>query len=340
MRRKLRFVWFDDKKSKPEAYRGAIEDGPEGSSLRCSLEVVELKQNVLAALQTWLGDERHQLPDLVVLDHVLNSRDIFKIKGSSLAHLLRGAHNSVPIVCVTAAYDQRKAFDQEDISEYSALFLYRDLGDHVEHLYSIAVDFPRLSPTGADVRAHLVSLLKAPPKDASDLLAVLPDEFRNQPHSTTQHRIAKWILGTLFKRPGFLYDPVYAATLLGLSEAGFEKVQHLFKRALYKGVFATKSTARWWASELRRIVFDLVPADTADTPQLAGRCLPGISQEDFSRCFVTKASALPPQVVALIDAQTDVYKPVLGEHSQPSPNDVAVPPGFERRFVIGKRKAG
>lgn len=335
--RKLRFVWFDDKKAKPEAYRKAIEAGPQDSSLRCSLEVVELKQEIIKTLATWLDESAGKLPDLVILDHVLNSKDAFKAKGSSLAHLLRGAHRDVPIVCVTAAYDQRRAFDQEDISEYSELFLYRDLADHIEDLYAIAKDFPKLSVSGVDVRRHIVDLLNAPRKDAADLSTVLPEEFRSQAHGTTEHRIAKWILGTLFKRPGFLYDTVHVATLLGLTEPGFLKVQDYFKRAVYRGVFATKTCPRWWASEVRRIVFDLVPADTADVTQRAGRQLPHISARDFSKCFITKSPEPPPEVVALIDSDAHIYQPVVGNFARAIEEDVSVPPGFERRFGIRKR---
>jgi hypothetical protein len=58
--------------------------------------------------------------------------------------------------------------------------------------------------------------------------------------------------------PGILYDPIHAATRLGISEESFQtgKVQELFEPARYTGIF-NPLEGRWWQGRLLRIAQDL-----------------------------------------------------------------------------------
>ena len=104
---------------------------------------------------------------------------------------------------------------------------------------------------------------------------------------------------TLVAKPGFLYDRLWAATLIGLNESGFKKLDDIFRAAKYNGVFADKTNERWWQSELRKIVFSKVPNSSAIYPWEIGRQLPGVEQGDFSKCYVSGEDY--PETVAFTD---------------------------------------
>jgi hypothetical protein len=338
--KRLKFVWIDDQSKKVEPYRAAIEEGPEGSTVSSKIELIEVKGNVLAELELWSKKHEAKPPDLIIIDHVFNLSLPFGLKGSSVAHLLRTRFPTTPLVCVTAMFDSPRSFDQEDISEYTALFLYQRLEDKIEALYAIAKDFRLLSADGSNVRKHLVSCLKAPRNDNDNLMRVLPDEFQDQRHATTEHRMARWIYNVLLARPGFLYDRLHTATLLGLKEPAFEKVEAMFAKGLYRGVFATAASPRWWVSDLRRILFNSLSSDnTLDVPQLAGRALPGIAEQDHSACYVSRATVPPPDAVVSVDATRDAKRKVVRrEFASQHPDDPGTTPGFETRLVLAKKK--
>ena len=71
-------------------------------------------------------------------------------------------------------------------------------------------------------------------------------------------------------KPGFLYDTLWTATLLGLKEESFKKVTHLFKNAKYLGLFADKSNERWWQTQVRQIIYAKNPDDKSALPWLLG----------------------------------------------------------------------
>ena len=330
--KRLKFVWIDDQKQKVEAYRAAIEAGLPHLKLVASIELIEVQKELIERLTKWTEENQTKPPDLFIIDHVFTASLPFGLKGSSVAHLLRNEFSTTPMVCVTAK------FDQEDLSEYMAVFLYTQLEQHVEDLYAIARDFRKLSPSNANTREYLVTRLKAPARDHEDLLRVLPDEFQNQKHATTEHRMARWVYSVLLERPGFLYDRLHVATLLGLTTSGFAKIESLFTKARYKGVFATDGQPKWWLSEVRRLLFAQTDTSGPDLPQLAGRALPGISESDYSVCYVSKKSHPPPDTVVWADATREPERRVVRRtYAARHPNDPGTTPGFETRLVLAKK---
>ncbi len=334
--KKLRIVWMDDNLRRVRSFKDVIEAG---GKYKATLEPEQIRDNALEWLSGWVEDNRSRPPDLIIIDHVFNMSLPFGLKGSSVAHLLRRQLPSTPMVCVTAMFDHPKSFNQEDISEYSALFLYNHLSDHIEDIYAIAKDFRKLTIGRGKVREHIVKTLKAPVRDQQDLLRVLPDEFRDERHSTTEHRMAWWIYNTLLQRPGFLYDRLHAATLLGLTESGFEKVESQFEAAKYKGIFATSGNPRWWVSELTQVLFKLVEPDAPDLPQYAGRTLKGIGRQDHSVCYVSKSADPAPDAIVDTDAtHSSKRRVVRREFSDRHPADPGTTPGFDVRLILKKTK--
>lgn len=336
--KKYKFVWIDDKTQKVEAFRPSIEAGPKQSNSCATVKVLQVTRDVLQDLDTWSADWQTSVPDLFIIDHVFNLSLPLALQGSSVAHLLRGKFPSTPMVCVTAKIDSPNTVDQEDLAEYTALFPYTKLEEYIDDLYAIARDFRKLSASGAKVREHLVDCLRPPARDRADLLRILPEEFQNQLHATTQHHMARWIYNVLLQRPGFLYDRLNAATLLGLTTEGFAKVEPLFTKARYKGVFEMGAKPRWWVSELRRLLFKMVSDTVPDEPQLAGRTLPGVTKAHYSRCYISKSTEPPPDTVVYVDATPNAeQKVVRQEFAAGHPKDVGVLAGFEAPLVLKKR---
>ena len=337
--KRLRFVWIDDRKEKVEDYRAVVETSLDKA--RATIELIEVKNNAIEFLSEWSIKNKDRPPDLFVIDHVFNLTLPFGLKGSSVAHLLRSEFSRVPMVCVTAMFDRPNKFDQEDISEYMALFLYQHLDKHIEDLYAIAKDFRKLHPQNANLREHIVACLRAPRRDKDDLLRLLPEEFDGErKHATTGHRVARWIFNVLLRRAGFVYDRLHTATLLGLTEVGFKKVESQFDRARYKGVFATDANPRWWVSGIRNRLYDLAGEDAPDLPQYAGRTLKGITPNDYSVCYVSKNADPPPDAVVAADVSGDAkLQVVCRQYSEQHPNDPGIAPGFETRLILRKTRS-
>ncbi len=334
--RRLRFAWIDDENKKVESFRAAIEGGI-GSRGTAHIEYLPVPKNVLEELAIWAKSVARRPPNLIIVDHIFAKSHAFGLKGSSVAHLLRNTLPTTPMVCVTAMLERKSAFDQEDLSEYTAVIGYTDLEEHIETLYAIAQDFRKVVPKGRTVREHTIAALKPPARDKADLLRILPEEFQNQARPTTPHRIASWIYNVLLDRPGFLYDRLNSATLLGLNEKAFDRIKPMFERAMYKGPFASLSRPRWWVSAIRKALFHMVDPSVPDAPQLAGRTLPGITEQDFSVCYVSKKSVPPPDAVALTDATRSAQQRVVRrEFAVKHPQDPGTMPGFETRLVLRK----
>ncbi|WPG38513.1 hypothetical protein [Variovorax sp. EBFNA2] len=336
--KKIKIIWIDDLRAKVEDYRAVIEAG--SGKTTAELEFVEAKGDVLDLLEKLVERVRVKPPQLFIIDQVFNLQLAIKLKGSSVANLLRNTFPNIPMVCVTGMLDS-KHFDQEDISEFTSIFSYQDLNGNIEEIFAIAIDFPKLHTNDPNVRGHVIRLLKAPSRDKTDLERCLPEEFQSQKlFSTTPHRIGRWINSVLIGRPGFLYDRLHAATLLGLTEKGFGKVENIFEKAKYKGIFSTEAEPRWWASELQRILFTVVKESGFSAPQALGRKLAGITKRDFSICYISGAAEPAPEAVAATDVtSTAQYVVVRRQFAEPHPNDRGTTPGIEDQLILKPRAA-
>jgi hypothetical protein len=324
---KIRTIWIDDMRHKAASFNDVFAGG--FGQVKGKLEIIEVDDDAITRLGDWADENELNPPDLIIIDHIFNKSLPFKLKGSSVAHLLRREFPSVPMVCVTAAFGKAASFDQEDISEYTALFLYQELERHIEDLFVLAKDFKKLDAGSTSVREHLVRSLKAPKYEKDRLERILPSEFRTQKHATTQHRMAYWIFNVFLKKPGLLYDKLHAATLLGLTEDGFDKVEPLFAKARYNGVFATDSNPCWWLRELQNQLYELVSDDAPDMSQYAGRTLPGITPGDYSACYVTKKSDPPPKIVVSVRSAGKSRSQVVRPEYAIELDESSADPGFE-----------
>lgn len=348
MTRRFQFVWIDDDIVRASGYSGGLNGTLNGENVEVTLEAVEVTGSLFNDLSARIEDQwLSSPPDLIMLDHSFSrvTKRLFDVNGSGLAHLLRIKLPKTPFVCVTGQGLSSDGFNSEDLSEYTFLFDVNHLNDEttLERLFSIASDFDRLCfPEKQPIRDKLIEALGVPDIDRPSLLTILPQEFESRyVHGTSPHRIAKWVFDVLMERPGFLYDALHTATLLGLKESSFtQKVARLFDGALYKGPFATTSQPRWWASTVADVLYSLLPDRSCLSTQDAGRKLPDIAEADFSVCAVTSQHTPAPDVVAFTDDTGVDRLPVRHVYTIPSSDTESALLGFPTRLKIRNQRRG
>jgi hypothetical protein len=244
-------------------------------------------------------------PLLVILDHVLDKttteNPVFQ-KGSTIAEAIKEQWPSCPVVGVTNA-DNVRDIDIRTKGTYDSLFSFQDFRKCIDRIDAIQKGFALVTRTNVRTAPKLVQLLK-PPKDERDrLLAVLPDNLKESFRDpSVASRLYRWI-DRLMERPGFLYDRLWAATLLGLTESGFQKVAGRFEKGKYGGVFARDDDPRWWSSRLSELLYERCKPEAGEMSWQVGRRLRGIKKEHHSRCYTCGEQF--PDTVAYLDKVSD-----------------------------------
>ena len=336
-------IWIDDHIGRAQNWQGSLAGPLRGQDVEISLEMFEVTSNLITDITKKLVTWTEKPPSLIIIDQKFTKagRLPFDLHGSALAHLIRLELPHVPIVCVTAQTIDSADFNMEDLSEYTYLFSIDKLSEleQQERLFSIAEDFSKFCfESKQGVRHLIVQALSAPESDSAALSSVLPDEFESRfVHGTTPHRIAKWVLTVLMQRPGFLWDAMDAGTFLGLTQEGFTRVSDQFESALYKGPFAIETKPLWWASEIANALYEAVPDHAHLRPVDAGRHLPGVQPDDFSKCVV---SGETPDVVVYADSSRLSRFPVCLRYSLPLSEEESSVPGFPPRLRLLNERRG
>ena len=94
---------------------------------------------------------------------------------------------------------------------------------------------------------------------------------------------------------------MWTATLLGIKVTSFHKVEDLFKKAKYEGVFTDESNPKWWKSALLEILSNKIPK--SGLPWEKGRELTSITRRDYSVCSVSGEEF--PETVGFMDETPD-----------------------------------
>jgi len=309
MSKNLKFIWVDDDPAR-ETEAHNIE-----KRLNVSVDFQNVKnQNLSTVLETIKSGRK---PDLIIMDHRLQDveSDLFKT-GSTVAEIIREKWPVCPIVCVTAVepkeIDSHKRFIYEDVFDIS------NISNYYLSLLSIAQSFKKLQSKKIENIEQLIRFLKVPKEDKEKLITILPDILKKGFSDTGLPLfIYKWARKTLIEKPGFLYDRLWAATLLGIKEESFHKVAEIFKKAKYTGIFADDNNERWWQSSLRKILSSTITDSDSIYPWALGRKLPGISPKDFSKCHVSGEEY--PETVAFIDEESSSRAQMCLRYTIPHP---------------------
>jgi hypothetical protein len=288
MSKKLKFIWIDDENRKRAFQNMKAELGVGGKFINVTENNID-----------YLKDINVIQPDLILVDHNLTKSQEIIRKGSTIASLIREKHQNLAIVCVTGQPDTEPIDNLEQLS-YEAIFDVAELGKHYESILSIANSFRKLNSVKMSNIDDFISLLRAPKNDKLKLEYVIPRDIKeNFDDKALFQNTSHWIRDILLTRPGFLYDRLWTATYLGLTEGGFAKVEEIFRGAKYKGLFADKTKERWWKTGVLEILSRKVK--TAGLPWEKGRSLPGIIPRNFSKDYYSDYKEDLPEVVAYID---------------------------------------
>ena len=252
---------------------------------------------------------RRVQPSLIILDHILDKTagtNPFFQRGSTIAEAVKEKWPTCPVVGVTNA--DFKSIDLRTQRAYDELFPFSHFREYIEKILSIRRGFASIARTKARSPKHLLALLKPPSDEIERLIAALPEDLKNSfKDLSIASTLYAWVR-KLIDRPGFLYDKLWAATFIGLNEEGLNKVAHHFDRAMYRGLFAVEADPRWWSSSLATILYKRSSPERGELSWHLGRRLPGIREEDYSRCYRCKGEY--PETVAYLDAASDVQRPM------------------------------
>lgn len=282
MKTKIRTIYIDDDEKELEKYKERFE---ENELSREYFEIITVKaQGLLGRISKIKGRN----PELILVDYDLNKPDEKQRKspvfGLTLSTELKQNFQEIPIVLFT----RRSVFKIEDYSRIDRTvsnllddIIYKDelfkQDEKLDSLYALASGFKILRENKSREWEDLLEILKAPQIDEDCLKRSNPPlaprerwivaDAARWTHKWSVSEAANWIRNILINYPGILYDPVYSATLLGISESSFlsEAIQNFFSEAKYSGIFAP-SEGRWWRSKLRETAFSIMDEEQRDLP--------------------------------------------------------------------------
>lgn len=203
-----------------------------------------------------------------------------------------------------------------------------------EILYYDSLDYRKIRETSRESVKALLKLLNAPDDDHARIISALPESLKKglSPKSKTARAegnaiaFAKWVKRVFLKLPGFVYNSLYAATMLGITEEAFHSLEHKFKEARYSGVFEKTSPNLWWGSSVRDVVFRISCAKepesgTTDLKQLTKQLF-RIRQSQISKCAVCGENY--PETVGINKEDETDLKPVHYRCSIPHPTKTRI----------------
>ncbi len=222
-------------------------------------------------------------PDLFLIDYELSKvqqggRKV-SYKGQTLAAELRGRFPELPILLTTnegvlGGLSEATERQLLHMADFDALIKKETFVENPEktreEVFQIAQGFQHLITISRRNWKALSDALDASEEEKELLQEAAPPLFGDR---WVTVEAAGWIRNTILRFPGILYDPVHAATHLGISLESFEKseVQKLL-HAAYNGVFAP-TDGRWWRRRLTMIAQQLASDVQVSGPVNQAFCL-------------------------------------------------------------------
>jgi len=289
----VRIVWVDDDPTHIEITRNL-------KAKRKELEIDFINQ--LDQFEDFLAKKEDVNLFLVDDKLFLPSKSPFNTRGFSIVAQIREKFPEIPIYMYSAF--------REEAGIYAALAeATESLADRVlelkeiqraghELLYYDAKDYRKIKESPRESVKSLLSLLKAPKDDRERVISALPECLKDGLASKerTTHAegntiaFAKWVRRVFLQLPGFVYDSLYAATMLGMTKEAFCREKLKFDKAKYAGVFEKTNPDLWWCSELRNIIFQMAcnkyPKDDTTDPKKLTPKLFRLKESQMSKCAV------------------------------------------------------
>ena len=248
-----------------------------------------------------LGEAMGIEPDLYLVDYELDTvqedMSIANYRGTTLAARLRELRPEYPVVLLTRSDLSVWASDHRT-AEASSTFddiLYKDQELRTNRtlaktkILSLATDYRKLRECSDRSVPTILGLLNTDKEGQEQA------RLSNPPGNGWKAvEVAKWIRSTLLRYPGVVYDPIHAATALGISLDSFNNslIRELLEPAEYQGLFCA-GQEHWW----RHTLFQLANrfGETAET---------GLSMREGFR--IAAESKLGLGLEPAIDEQTGV----------------------------------
>lgn len=264
----MRIIYIDDDDKELEKYKRTFEEDERAKN---RFEIVTI--NSQKKIGDLISEVEKNNPDLILVDFELDipsPKDdmVIGISGAPLSTALREKFPDIPIVLFTRPdvfkielYSPKVLSSLDDII-YKSDFN-KDVELYLDSFYELANGFEKLRNAESKNWADLLRLIKAPESDYNSLKLSNPPIASGGVWSVSE--AADWIRNTLIKYPGILYDPIHAATFLGISLEEFLSgpIQEFFTKAKYSGVF-TPPEGRWWKSKLQEIAESIMDEKEID----------------------------------------------------------------------------
>jgi CheY-like chemotaxis protein len=308
MRAKYKFLWIDDAKDRKNSLDTLKKRlSADGEFLYVS------EKNITDEVDKVLSKSKF---DLILIDHFLDNA---KIKmGSTMAEYIREQRPDCPIVCVTAA-GRATDIDFHKKSIYEDIFEVSSISNHYNTILSIAESYRKLVRKRPQKNDDLIKLMKVPKDVIEQIAIIIPEDIkRNYKDKSLLINISKWIRHELMSRPGFLYDDLWTATLIGIKKESLPKVKPLFEEAKYKGLFTDEDHPRWWQYKVRQLIYSIFPDDKNNFPWILGHGLENITTRDHSICYVCEKEF--PETVGYTDEAANKLVPMHLRCSSIHPN--------------------
>jgi hypothetical protein len=328
--KELNLYWLDDESSRFASFKSLIEDMATDFSLAVKVHPIMVEPDLIEKIESWEKSPPEPAPDLFMLDHFLQVNLPHRMTGNTLAHILRRSFTNIPLVSVTAMFAQGCDHSGQDINEYTDVFDYTKLSENIEDIFAIARDYRQLEAVTWD---SLVDKLQVPEVERKVLKLAIPQELVREFTPTKHNQLAHWIRSELLAHPGFLIDELRAATFLGLSVPGFQKIKASFETALYQGPFTTTKRPLWWQAKLKERLCDLVGEGESGYTQATGRMLAKFEESDLCKCYVSKISDATDFVVAQTYPNKS-WHAVREQYTAQNPDSFSPLPGFDQLLII------
>ena len=202
------------------------------------------------------------------LDRVQSGDKGINYRGTTLTAEIRARFPNYPIVLITRESILDKQQLAEHMQTYDELIFKSALdnkpNDTQQSLTSLANGFSAFRNITNKTWKSLIKHLEADDEEADFLREAAPPLTKGE---WIVVEAALWVRDVILKFPGILYDPIHAATRLGISLDSFRnnKVQETIKPAKYTGFFAP-SEGRWWKGRLLRIAKELAIEEEVNGP--------------------------------------------------------------------------
>ena len=270
---------------------------------------------------------RKDNPKILLIDFKLSAS--IAPFGSSLALRLKEEQETqsflkdLPIVGTSNVVKSPQLTEHKK-AEFIDIFDKQDLDRLSKSIFQIAIDYPKLyelTELNDENRKEKIFELITIPNNSKDVFwNAIPTDFKKDWDLDTPQSLARWIWKYFSSKPGLLLNRLYTATLIGVEENAFQKVENKFEGALYKGIFSVDNRQRWWKERLIEILESSVKETKIMPIWKRGHHLDEINNEDKVKCRYTEETE-KKMIPAFIDEGRDELVPISYDLTKEDPKE-------------------